>query len=813
MAKAQYKKRVRSSGQSNNGLESNAEGDERDLSQPPTKKSKTSQKEREVTIGLLDKIESTTPADRIWSLAAVSNLVLSSISTRQLLLSKQLVNILIRRLKEDEQNEEILIEATSVLRNLVIEGGKDVCGEMVNKGIIPPLTVLISKILDSFLQHRSDVFERKKTNDNYCENGIQTAADGLQAWARLVQMSENLVTIIWSLAEASNKLLELVIKIEVLVPLLLIIIELFDKQISGDSYEESKKKKLLIPSSLALVSSQCLYNLTEDNQKLVNRMISPNEEPIAPLVNISMSVEVEEKGKSLEETENLKLLKALAAGILRNVIVLCKRPKKLSFKLSYDSRLPQILPLEMQTTLDQFAIEAADAYGAVPSIPLSDLNLAKASVQAPSSAEVKLESIERRMTAIQISLELLGEWCACADGFDEQRVELAENDGNHDLEENLRVDKVDGDGSVSDKDEMAMQINLDTQADNSMTGVPLEAIKNAHDSDVLMDEAGSDNHDDGDENDFFCEKFSEIFEKISFFACSTPYFYRSVGSLPHSTNIIPAAASEDSKALLGSLPPLVDELLCNIFTRAIDGINNILITLGRLEGKPSGGFVDHFVYIKNQALSGIWHTCFDVIRKLSHHPNLINAEQKQSKVQYRNSRGQILLSAITCVSSISRLLLPKQESSKFFLETGPDQTSWLIESLRVSQDQETKSRGISALGVLGSRKAITADENKVIGEFIFEVVTKIAVNGDDNEYGLLVMALDTIIDIYSDDERDYDKAVFKKLGFLDHLIESIPKVRSIIKQIDGRKAPIVRQQAKDLLTNLMAFIEYRKTLN
>ncbi|KAA1082050.1 hypothetical protein PGTUg99_008096 [Puccinia graminis f. sp. tritici] len=202
MGKAQYKRRIRSARHHANGVPITQE----DIPNPSTPvnpevvpkpknkkaKSQTQQNERQATIAVLDKISSPSSHDRIWSLAAMSNLVLSSASTRQLFLSKNLIRLLINRLIEDADQEDVLVEVTGVLRNLVIEGGRDVCGEMANKGILQPLNILVSKLLASILNFQD-------TNGSGLQN---TPAQSL-IWSRLVLISENVVIILWSLASGN----------------------------------------------------------------------------------------------------------------------------------------------------------------------------------------------------------------------------------------------------------------------------------------------------------------------------------------------------------------------------------------------------------------------------------------------------------------------------------------------------------------------------------------------------------------------------------------------------------------------------------
>lgn len=100
-------------------------------------------------------------ADRKWACVAVSNLIRNDPSTRRLLQGRNVVGALIMRLTDCE--EEVVVEAVgalrcasvrvlrhffpgSLLRNLCIDGGYDICAEMYNKNILTPLISFIPKV-------------------------------------------------------------------------------------------------------------------------------------------------------------------------------------------------------------------------------------------------------------------------------------------------------------------------------------------------------------------------------------------------------------------------------------------------------------------------------------------------------------------------------------------------------------------------------------------------------------------------------------------------------------------------------------------
>jgi len=109
-------------------------------------------------------MESTDPAERKWACVAVSNIIQNDPSTRRLLQGKNAVGVLITRLSDSE--EEVVVEAAGALRyfyfyfyvthdslpiivldfrNLAIDGGHELCGEMYNKNVLAPLKTFVPK--------------------------------------------------------------------------------------------------------------------------------------------------------------------------------------------------------------------------------------------------------------------------------------------------------------------------------------------------------------------------------------------------------------------------------------------------------------------------------------------------------------------------------------------------------------------------------------------------------------------------------------------------------------------------------------------
>jgi len=128
------------------------------------------------------KMESTDPAERKWACVAVSNIIQNDPSTRRLLQGKNAVGILITRLSDSE--EEVVVEAAGALRygilvhhvwsiahflnlrNLCIDGGHELCGEMYNKNVLAPLKTFVPKAREklTFAESRSDFTSKDSPN-------------------------------------------------------------------------------------------------------------------------------------------------------------------------------------------------------------------------------------------------------------------------------------------------------------------------------------------------------------------------------------------------------------------------------------------------------------------------------------------------------------------------------------------------------------------------------------------------------------------------------------------------------------------------
>lgn len=101
---------------------------------------------------------------------------------------------------------------------------------------------------------------------------------------------------------------------------------------------------------------------------------------------------------------------------------------------------------------------------------------------------------------------------------------------------------------------------------------------------------------------------------------------------------------------------------------------------------------------------------------------------------------------------------------------------------------------------------------QAIGKALIGQLTALAqASQKADEAELYTQAIDSIIDVYSDETRKYD-LVFRSNGFLQALEGIVPAYKKLVKGIDKRKSPQLREQADEVAINIAEFVKYRRSL-
>ncbi|KAF9786699.1 ARM repeat-containing protein [Thelephora terrestris] len=367
----------------------------------------TSQKKDQIP-PILQKMESADPAERKWACVAVSNIIQNDPSTRRLLQGKDVVGILITRLSDSE--EEVVVEAAGALRNLCIDGGHELCGEMYNKNVLAPLKAFIPKIAQTLSQ--------------YLENP-KSAPENAQKV--VYELADSVITMFWCLSETSSKALNTINQAS-LVPFLM-------------SFLVQRKK---LPLSAVASAAQCLYVLTEDNPPAAEELRT-NGSYTSALLSIA-------QGQLASDDIRGMALKVLSAGILWNISPLPPLTAASAVDIGGEIVLPLMPPLLTSISLPETSQQIqtlVEKQASLPQMESLSLNHTPKS-EDKTPLELDLERFENRLRTIQLGLEILTSVCATLpdseispenDVADEAEEAEEDADGEEDTDDQMATDE------------------------------------------------------------------------------------------------------------------------------------------------------------------------------------------------------------------------------------------------------------------------------------------------------------------------------------------------------------------------------------
>ncbi|KAK0641637.1 hypothetical protein B0T16DRAFT_218634 [Cercophora newfieldiana] len=123
------------------------------------------------------------------------------------------------------------------------------------------------------------------------------------------------------------------------------------------------------------------------------------------------------------------------------------------------------------------------------------------------------------------------------------------------------------------------------------------------------------------------------------------------------------------------------------------------------------------------------------------------------------------------------------------------------------EEDPLQGLGVKCIGVLGSlaRDPAPIATNRDVGVFLMTIL-----GHPETPVADVIEALNQVFDVYGDEEAACDKEVFWKDNFLKHLEDLLPRLKTIAKGVDKRKAEELRTKADEAVLNLGRFIQYKK---
>ncbi|KAL1923083.1 uncharacterized protein VTP21DRAFT_9459 [Calcarisporiella thermophila] len=416
--------------------------------------------------------------------------------------------------------------------------------------------------------------------------------------------------------------------------------------------------------------------------------------------------------------EEYTLLRVLASGILLNIRHVIPSTEVEDATTEINKLVIPVLSPVLACDIQASAVMAEKISEQIPKEAV-DLTKLKRVV---SQEEKTLETIEMRLKALQFSLEFLAD--ICSQSTENEWDDQQENNENGDV----MLDE-------DDRDEETMEDEDVETASEAITG----------------------------KNDAVSEALK----------CHPIYRILSHEVVPQLVRLA------EPFSIPSNLSPTIVEALNTVQLRALECLNNYLLTVAETPGRP--WYKEH-----EEDARRCWTWIFGVA-----------ANTGVVREEIRTSMTEVLAG---CLWTLARGLEAQ-------VPITDEQIQSLISGL-TSGTSGSQARIIGTLGVIARRQG-QIETNKMIGQLLLRIVHELPPNGTTSPE-CAIEALNAIYDVYGDAEYDYDLPVFVEGRFLDALRNSVLPVRAMMKSIDRRKQNELRLRADEALMNLRAFIKYKE---
>ncbi|SGY16741.1 BQ5605_C012g06971 [Microbotryum silenes-dioicae] len=783
---------------------------------------------------LIEQLKSEDDNQRIWATSALSNVFLTlPPGTQRLLLSKNLVGLLIERLTDS--NDHVAVEALGTLRNLAVATTSSLVSEMHNKKVLVPLVTHHLPILIQLLPERlgrvpraapataplpSTAEDRKRVE---AENDSRDTRHRLY-W----DWCENVAMLLWCLAETNTKVLNgLNAHASLLVEFALALIdcealglgaafvesqgmEVEGKKGGKKNKKTAGQKRERVPLFVAVAAAQFLNAFLSANPAAHTSIWATNGSRASLLLLLSTSdaplgktarTETHAASDPATDAEEWLQLRVLAFGILLQLSSVGGGRKVERTTIRDQLKECQTLLLELVGT-DLAAVATASHESLKEEASLADKSTS-------SAATAKLASYERQLSTLQLSMEVLSEWCASLD------AEALGQDAIEDEDEEWGGIAKDGEGDVEmDEEEAEMGEPED--------GIIRKVLPMEEDEDLDVQptlELGASALTLFVDLQAKLAKLAQPSTSLSFAQSASsgvaPAFAPSLlptSTTADSTATVEAASLLSSNVVPSELAPIAD-IISTIHVRAIETLNNLYITLARAISAPN---VTSFLSSRKDELQQVWESILNLVHRATVPSGLPSTSADAETIEER--QREIVMAGTGVAWGLARI---SHEMENAALIVGQATTPFLLSlfshpfaTATTPAAESIRVRIAGALGWLGRREGVSNEENETIGTFLLSILPldKSTFSPFNPTPEVLIQSIDSLIDLYADEDSAYDVAVFRSKGFLPRLEVSVSGVRAQMKKIDRKKFPELRTRADGALENLDAFVKYRKNI-
>ncbi|GAA6008534.1 hypothetical protein JCM10207_007147 [Rhodosporidiobolus poonsookiae] len=639
------------------------------------------------------------------------------------------------------------------------------------------------------------------------------------------------------------------------------------KKKSASKQAKDARKRTRVPLFVAVAALQTLHAFVSSNAPAHTHVVfSPAAGAFSPslssLLAILLAPAPPAGGKDTDASDWAQL-RVLAFGVLLEIAKGRSKRRdveKVREVLRQEEAQGVLLELVKGARLDEVASEGRKVAGEIDPTALPS---SASATHSPSSPSAKLAALEKHAQTLQLALEVLAEWLASGvpdssalagpDGAEEDEGEGEEMEQEEEEEEEwggigMDMDDVDMSGD-EDEDEPGAGEEAEDDEDDGIIRKPRPGDDSAMLDDLAATAgASSDSDDDDAPAPTRALKLLGASLPLQLLALAQPTSLSFLPPAAFSTPLdVPSAraagtallstSAADAARLPAALAPL-SETLTTLSVRAVEALNNLYVTLSRSRsrgGVPKRPVKDEVQRVFETVLN-LMHGALGAAEAVASSGETGAGQLEGEAAQKGRARAQgreegeadelqerrmeVVMAGAGVVWGCVRLGL--EQETKEQLVVGPSTTPFLAASVYPSAfaaaptpaGEAIRVRVLGCLGWLGRRRDVPVEENAQIGSFLLSLLPSAPSSPPNTNAAstpdVLLQAIDSLIDLYADEERAYDVPVFREGGMLEGLEGAVGGVRAAIKKIDRKKFPDLRHRADGALENLVAFVQYRK---
>lgn len=264
---------------------------------------------------------------------------------------------------------------------------------------------------------------------------------------------------------------------------------------------------------------------------------------------------------------------------------------------------------------------------------------------------------------------------------------------------------------------------------------------------------------------------------------------------------------------------LAGSRLRRVAVHALAALNNLLLALADHSPPPPSQPIESPEQEKHLAqvaawidspsartrIEELWQGLFATAAQVAGVPSVAASDASTSAGQDGRTMFEHCMGCLWALARLTGGDLPLRLNAD---GTEVDVSTALQAAYHTASSDAVRVKALGTIGCLARGPHVSDENNLILGAFLVNVVKAV---GQGTTAEALVAALNAVMDVYADETRPYDHN-YSEAKFSGALRTAFGRVRQATRGIDKRTHASLRATADEAVSNLLAFVQYREQL-